>query len=109
MAVVSRVHAASCVRLFECPLPVAVAVCTLAGMPRAHCVLKSACCCCCCRAQPEEGKEGGSVGVVQWGEREELKDLYALFAAKVRGGGGGGGMGPVTTVWMDKLLPCTQE
>lgn len=35
------------------------------------------------RAQPEEAKEGGSVGVVQWGEREELKDLYALFCDKV--------------------------
>jgi hypothetical protein len=39
------------------------------------------------RAQPEEAsKEGGAVGVVQWGEREELKDLYALFCAKVRAG-----------------------
>jgi hypothetical protein len=38
-----------------------------------------------CRAQPEESKEGGSVGVVQWGEREELKDLYALFCDKVGG------------------------
>jgi hypothetical protein len=35
------------------------------------------------RAQPEEAKEGGSVGVVQWGEREELKDLYAIFCDKV--------------------------
>jgi hypothetical protein len=37
----------------------------------------------CCRAQPEESKEGGAVGVVQWGEREELKDLYALFCTAV--------------------------
>jgi hypothetical protein len=35
------------------------------------------------RAQPDEAKEGGAVGVVQWGEREELKDLYALFCAAV--------------------------
>lgn len=35
------------------------------------------------RAQPEEGAAGGSVGVVQWGEREELKELYGLFTAKV--------------------------
>ncbi|KAF6255592.1 hypothetical protein COO60DRAFT_1641425 [Scenedesmus sp. NREL 46B-D3] len=36
------------------------------------------------RAQPEQaGGEGGSVGVVQWGEREELKDLYAIFCDKV--------------------------
>uniref|UniRef100_A0A383VE54 Uncharacterized protein n=1 Tax=Tetradesmus obliquus TaxID=3088 RepID=A0A383VE54_TETOB len=35
------------------------------------------------RAVPEEAKEGGSVGVVQWGEREELKDLYAIFCDSV--------------------------
>ncbi|KAF8060559.1 SULTR2 [Scenedesmus sp. PABB004] len=36
------------------------------------------------RAAPEESAPGaGSVGVVQWGEREELKDLYGIFAAKV--------------------------
>lgn len=34
-------------------------------------------------AQPEEPKEGGAVGVVQWGEREELKDLYSLFTERV--------------------------
>jgi len=37
------------------------------------------------RAQPEQSSEGGSVGVVQWGEREELKDLYAIFCARVSG------------------------
>jgi hypothetical protein len=36
------------------------------------------------RAVPEQSGEGGSVGVVQWGEREELKDLYAIFCDKVR-------------------------
>eukprot|EP00878_Enallax_costatus_P008337 GHUV01008715.1.p1 GENE.GHUV01008715.1~~GHUV01008715.1.p1 ORF type:complete len:884 (+),score=360.27 GHUV01008715.1:261-2912(+) len=35
------------------------------------------------RAQPEEHPEGGSVGVVQWGEREELKELYGIFCTKV--------------------------
>lgn len=38
------------------------------------------------RAQPEQTAEGGAVGAVQWGEREELKDLYGIFCAKVRGG-----------------------
>jgi hypothetical protein len=42
------------------------------------------------RAQPDEGSSsssgssGGAVGVVQWGEREELKDLYNTFTTKVR-------------------------
>lgn len=35
------------------------------------------------RAQPEEHDEGSAVGVVQWGEREELKELYGLFCSKV--------------------------
>jgi hypothetical protein len=35
------------------------------------------------RAQPEESTAGGSVGVVQWGEREELKELYGLFTGRV--------------------------
>ena len=33
------------------------------------------------RAQPDEGAAAGRP--VQWGEREELKDLYALYCAKV--------------------------
>jgi hypothetical protein len=33
------------------------------------------------RAQPEEG-----LGVVQWGEREELKDLFSAYCAKVADG-----------------------
>jgi hypothetical protein len=33
------------------------------------------------RAQPEEG-----LGVVQWGEREELKDLFSTYCAKVGDG-----------------------
>lgn len=36
------------------------------------------------RAQPEASAEGGAVGAVQWGEREELKELYGIFCAKVR-------------------------
>lgn len=34
------------------------------------------------RASPEEGGDG-SLGVVQWGERAELQELYSLFCGKV--------------------------
>lgn len=35
------------------------------------------------RASPENAETAG-VGVVSWGEREELKDLYSLYCSKVR-------------------------
>jgi len=34
------------------------------------------------RAQPEKG---GNVGVIQWGEREELQEIYGTYCAKVIG------------------------
>lgn len=53
------------------------------------------------RAQPEAAAEGGSVGVVQWGEREELKDLYGIYCRKVgEAGEGGWGWGGRWFTWI---------
>jgi hypothetical protein len=56
------------------------------------------------RAQPEKG---GNKGAVQWGEREEVKELFGTYCAKVGGRGpgaggwglGAGGWGPGAGGW----------